>query len=286
MKYAWIVLLVVLAIPGYGVGQPTTPLWQTLPVEPTMPAADQSGLAPVNDIKMYYAIFNKNGKNPVFLLHGGFVSSDVWGFEVPLLSKTHKVIVVDSRGHGRSTLSDQPFSYSLMSSDVLQLMDFLQIPKASIIGWSDGGIIGFILAMQHPERINKLFTFGANYDSTGYKPESSDTSNAAHFMARATANYRKLSPTPDNFLGLKKALGKLYSSEPNISPAELKMIKAPTVIAFGQYEQFIKREHFEEMAKLIPEARLVMLPNVSHNGPMQDPVHFHDAVMNLLNGKE
>lgn len=286
MKCAWIVLLVVLAIPGYVVGQPTTPLWQTLPVEPAMPAADQSGLAPVNDIKMYYAIFNKNGKDPVFLLHGGFGSSDAWGFEVPLLSKTHMVIIVDNRGHGRSTISDQPFSYSLMSSDVLQLMDFLQIKKASIVGWSDGGIIGFVLAIQHPERINKLFTFGANYNSSGYKQESSDTSTAARFMARAAANYRRLSPTPDNFLGLKKALGKLYSSEPNLSPTELKMIKAPTVIAFGQYEQFIKRNHFEEMAKLIPKARLVMLLNVSHGGPLQDPINFHDAVMSLLNGNE
>jgi pimeloyl-ACP methyl ester carboxylesterase len=60
------------------------------------------------------------------------------------------------------------------------------------------------------------------------------------------------------------------------------MIKAPTVIAFGEYDQFIKREHFEEMAKLIPNARLVMLPNASHGGPIQDPTHFHAAVMRLL----
>jgi pimeloyl-ACP methyl ester carboxylesterase len=95
-----------------------------------------------------------------------------------------------------------------------------------------------------------------------------------------------LSSTPDNFLGLKKALGKLYSNEPNLTAAELKMIKAPTVIAFGQYEQFIKREHFEEMARLIPNARLVMLPNVSHGGPLQDPAHFHEAVMSLLKENE
>lgn len=285
MKGAWILLIAVL-IPWCVIGQSPTPLWQTMPVEPPMPAADRSGLAPVNDIKMYYAIFNKNGKDPVFLLHGGLVSSDVWGFEVPLLLKTHMVIVVDNRGHGRSTMSGQPLSYDLMSSDVLQLMDFLQIKKASIVGWSDGGIIGLLLAIRHPERVDKLFTFGANYDSSGYKPEPSDMSTAARFMARAAASYRRVSPTPDNFPGLRKALGKLYSSEPNLTAAELKMIKAPTVIAFGQYEQFIKREHFEEMAKLIPNARLVMLANVSHGGPLQDPTHFHEAVVSLLEGNE
>ncbi len=286
MKSTWIILVTLLLIPGYGAGQQTTPLWQTLPVAPPMPTADKSGLAPVNDIKMYYAIFNKNGKDPVILLHGGFGSSDIWSFEVPMLIKTHQVIIVDNRGHGRSTMSDQPFSYGLMSQDVLQLMDLLQIKKASIVGWSDGGIIGFLLAIHHPERVNKLFTFGANYNSSGYKPEPSDTSTAARFMERAKANYRRLSPTPDNFLGLRKALGKLYSNEPNLTAAELKTIKAPVVIAFGEYEQFIKRAHFEEMTKLIPNARLVMLPNVSHGGPLQDPTHFHEAVVRLLKGNE
>jgi pimeloyl-ACP methyl ester carboxylesterase len=86
------------------------------------------------------------GKDPVILLHGGFVSSDVWGFELPLLMKTHQVIVVDSRGHGRSSMSSQPFSYELMTSDVIKLIDHLHIKKASIIGWSDGGIIGMLKA--------------------------------------------------------------------------------------------------------------------------------------------
>lgn len=249
-----------------------------------MPKADEIGFAPVNNIKLYYAIFNKNGKDPVFLLHGGFGSSAYWSGEVPLLSKTHKVIIVDNRGHGRSTTTDQPLSYNLMASDVLQLMDYLKIKNTSIVGWSDGGIIGLVLAIKYPERINKLFTFGANYNLEGYKSEPSDTSMAARFMKRALEDYRKISPTPDSFPALRKALGKMYSTEPNLDPEEIKTIKAPTVIACGQYEQFIKREHFEKLANLIPNAKLVILPNVSHGGPLQDPVSFHQAVMNLLDG--
>jgi len=282
MKQILIFFLAVLIAGRCAISQ-TTPLWKTLPDPPPMPHSDESGLASVNDIKMYYAIFNKNGKEPVILLHGGFVSSDEWGFEVPLLSKTHKVIVIDSRGHGRSTMSDQPFSYNLMASDVLQLMDYLKIKKASIVGWSDGGIIGLILAIKYPERVNKLFTFGTNYNLSGYKTEPVDSTLAAHFMARVQANYRKLSPTPDNFAGLRKALGKMYSTEPDLNPAEIKTIKVPTVIACGEYEQFIKLEHFQDLAHLIPGAQLVILPNVSHGGPLQDPAHFHQAVANLLN---
>jgi pimeloyl-ACP methyl ester carboxylesterase len=282
MKKAWMISVALLAAPGYSMSQVETPLWKTSPIAPPMAAADDSGLAPVNDIKMYYAIFNKNGKDPVFLLHGGFSNSDTWSFEVPLLSKTHMVIVADSRGHGRSSMSDQPLSYNLMASDVLQLMDYLKIKKAAIVGWSDGGILGLILAIHHADRIAKLFTFGANYDISGYKKESPDTSLSHRFMARAEADYRRLSPTPDGFGGLKSALGKLYSTEPNLNPEDIKTIKAPTVIAFGQYEQFIKREHFESLARLIPNARLVMLPNVSHGGPLQDPAGFHTALVNFL----
>src|SRR5207248_7861574 len=98
--------------------KPAVQLWKTLPDLPAMPSPDESGFANVNDIKMYYAIFNKQAAPTVVLLHGGFTSSDYWAFEVPVLSKIHKVIVVDSRGHGRSTMTQQPLTYNLMASDV------------------------------------------------------------------------------------------------------------------------------------------------------------------------
>jgi pimeloyl-ACP methyl ester carboxylesterase len=285
MKQALIIFLTAVIADTHAGSQATVPLWKTLPDAPLMPKADKTGFASVNDIKMYYAVFNSQGKETVILLHGGFASSDEWGFEVPLLSKTHKVIVVDSRGHGRSSMSEKPLGYDLMASDVLKLMDYLNIKKASIVGWSDGGIIGLIIAIKYPERINKLFTFGANYNLSGYKNEPPDSELTARFMARVQANYRKLSPTPDGFAGLSEALGKMYSTEPDIKPAELKTIKAPTVIACGQYEQFIKLEHFQDLARLIPNAKLVVLPNVSHGGPLQDPPRFHEAIMNWINSK-
>ena len=285
MKH-FLLIITLFAAANAVISQTSIPLWRTLPEVPPLPPADDSGWARVNDIKMYYAIYNKEGKEPMILLHGGFGSSADWGFEVPLLRKTHKVIVADSRGHGRSTLSAQPLSYELMTSDVVQLMDDLKLQKASIIGWSDGGIIGLLLAIHHPERVNKLFTFGANYNLSGYKtePEPVDSNVASHFMARAKANYSRLSPTPDSFSVLRKALGKMYSAEPNLSPAELKKIHTPTVIACGEYDQFIKQEHFRELAQLIPGAKLVIIPSVGHGGAWQDPVRFHQAVASLLNG--
>lgn len=282
MKRLLLVFFTVLIASTWAIGQATTPPWKTIRDAPPMPHPDENDLASVNDIKMYYAVFNKDGKDPVILLHGAFVSSDEWGFEVPLLCKNHKVIVLDSRGHGRSTMSTQPFSYSLMASDVLQLMDHLKVQKASIVGWSDGGIIGLVMAIKYPERVNKLFTFGSNYNLSGYKSEPVDSALASRFMEKVKANYRRLSPTPDSLAVLRQALGRMYSTEPDLKPEDIKTIKAPTVIAAGQYEQFIKREHFEDLARLIPNAKLVILPNVSHGGPLQDPPGFHRAVADLL----
>lgn len=282
-KQAVIIFISLLSGISSAYSQAALPLWKTVPAAPPMPKPDDSGLAPVNDIQMYYAVFNPEGKDPVILLHGGLLSSDCWGFEVPLLSKTHKVIIADSRGHGRSTMSAQPFSYNLMAADVLRLMDYLQIGKASIVGWSDGGIIGLILAIQHPQRINKLFTFGTNFNLSGYKDEPTDSAMSARFMALAQANYRAHSPTPDSFAVLRRRLGKMYSAEPDLKPADIKTIRAPTVIAGGAYDQFIKPTHFEELAHLIPNAKLVIMPNVSHSGLLQDPLSFHREVAVLLN---
>src|SRR5271166_5260622 len=114
--------------------------WQTLPPVPAMPAAVSSGYASVNGIRMYYAVYGEG--EPILMIHGGLANSDYWANQVIALSKTHKVIVADSRGHGRSTRTAEPIGYDLMASDYLALLDYLKIPKTALAGWSDGGIIG------------------------------------------------------------------------------------------------------------------------------------------------
>ena len=134
--------------------------WNVLPPTPSLPKAAHSGYAPVNGIKIWYAVFGHG--QPVILLHGGLGNSNYWGNQVPVLARHYQVIVMDSRGHGRSTRDDQPYGYDLMASDVIGLMDFLKIQKAAVVGWSDGAILGLDIAIHHPERLTKLFAFAAN----------------------------------------------------------------------------------------------------------------------------
>lgn len=284
VKQTFLVSVIILLAGSCAVSQTTIPLWQTLPQVPPMPLADKSGFASVNGIRLYYAIFNSNGGWPVILLHGSLGSSDDWGFEAPLLEKTHEVVVLDFRGRGRSTMSSQPLSLEFEASDVLALMDFLKIRSASIIGWSEGGVIGLFLAIHHPERVEKLLAFGANYSVSSYPPKPLSPemkAMGARYMARAKATYRRLSPTPGGFSELLKALER-DSTEPELIPADLAKIKARVVIADGQYEQFITQKETVTLAHLIPGAKLVIMPNVSHGGPLQDPLGFHKLVINLL----
>jgi alpha-beta hydrolase superfamily lysophospholipase len=144
--------------------------WKTLPAPAALPMADESGLAPVGDIQMWYAVFNRAGGNPVLLIHGGLENADTWGNQVALLAMTREVIIADSRGHGRSTRSDKPFGYQLMADDYISLLDHLMIDKVALVGWSDGGIIGLDIAMRHPERLARLWAYGANFNIGGLVP--------------------------------------------------------------------------------------------------------------------
>jgi len=125
-------------------------LWQQLPALTPLPEAKQSGYAPVNGIELYYATYGEGP--PLIMLHGGLANTEYFGNQIPVFAKQYTVIAVDSRGHGRSSRDAKPYSYGLMASDVVALMDYLKIPKASIVGWSDGGIIGLDIAMNHPDR--------------------------------------------------------------------------------------------------------------------------------------
>jgi pimeloyl-ACP methyl ester carboxylesterase len=254
-------------------------IWQTLPQPPPMPQPRESGTAPINGIRMYYAIYGKGP--PVLLIHGGLGHGDIWGFQVPALAKDHTVIVADSRGHGRSTRTSQPFSYAQMADDYLALLDYLKIGKVALVGWSDGGIIGLDIAIRHPERLSKLFAFAANYTPEGGN-EVSNSPTFSAYIARARKDYVSLSPTPDEFDAFVKQISKMWATEPRYSKEQLRAISVPTTIFDGDHDEAIKSEHTREIASLIPGARLVIMKDASHFAMWQKPEEFNATVREFL----
>ena len=255
------------------------PQWLTLPPTPTLPQAAQRGYAPVNGIKLWYATFGRG--EPVILLHGGVANANYWGNQVRALQSRYRVIVMDSRGHGRSTRDDKPYGYDLMASDVIGLMDFLKIPKAAVVGWSDGAIIGLDIALTHPERVTKLFAFAANSDPSGVADiAQSPVFNA--FIARAEKEYEKLSPTPTEYKTFLAQIEKMWETQPNWTAADLHRIAVPVWIVDADHDEAIKRENTEFMAREIPNAGLLLQPEVSHFSFIQDPAQFTGDVLHFL----
>jgi pimeloyl-ACP methyl ester carboxylesterase len=255
--------------------------WMTLPPTPALPKAVKSGLAPVNGIKIWFAEFGPSDGKPVILLHGGLGNSDYFGNQVPALAKTYRVIVMDSRGHGRSTRDDHAYGYDLMAEDVIALLDYLKVPKVAVVGWSDGAILGLDIAIHHPDRISKLFAFAANSDPAGVS-DISTSKVFNEYIARTSAEYEKLSPTPKEYQAFLDQIGKMWASQPNFSKGDLGGIATPTWIVDGDRDEAIKRENTEFMAAHIPGAGLLILPQASHFAFLQDPKGFNEALLHFL----
>ncbi|MER9105180.1 alpha/beta hydrolase [Mesorhizobium sp. M0848] len=257
--------------------------WQTLPEPAAMPKPDQSGYAPVNGIQMYYAVFGAG--DPVLLIHGGLGHADIWASQVATLSKTHKVIVADSRGHGRSTRTEQPYGYDLMASDYLALLDHLKIDKIALVGWSDGGIIGIDIALHHPERLTRLFAQAANVTTDGVDPGVMTNKTFAAYIDRSGRDYKKMSKTPDQYDAFVAQMSHMWETEPAWTKEQLAEITTPTAIVAGDHDEAIKREHTEYIASVIPGAKLIILPNASHFAMLQAPDEYSQAVLDFIDAK-
>jgi pimeloyl-ACP methyl ester carboxylesterase len=254
--------------------------WLTLPPTPSLPSVTRSGHAQVNGTSIFFAQF---GKGPaVLLLHGGLANSNYWGNQIEELSRNFSVTVMDTRGHGRSPLVSSNFSYTLFAGDVIGLLDYLEIPRTAIVGWSDGAITGIQLALASPNRLSGLFAYGANTTLEGLKAGGSKTRVFEMFASRCRKEYSSLSPHPERWPELQRGLGVMWRTEPNFSKLQLATIKSPATIADGEYDEIIKSEHTRQIAANIKGSSLLILPNVSHFAMLQNPAQFSGAIQRFL----
>jgi pimeloyl-ACP methyl ester carboxylesterase len=220
----------------------------------------------------------------VILLHGGLGNSGNWGYQVPaLVSAGFRVIVIDSRGHGRSTRDARAYSYELMASDVLSVMNTLHLARASLVGWSDGACTALVLASQAPAQVAGVFFFGCNMDPSGVK-EFVFTPIIGRCLNRHKQDYAQLSTTPNQFDSFFEAVGLMQRTQPNYSAQDLAQISVPVLVVQSERDEFIKREHAEYLARSLPNARFRLLSGVSHFAPVQRPEQFNAVLLEFLSG--
>ncbi|KAL4967858.1 alpha/beta fold hydrolase [Aspergillus stella-maris] len=284
-----------------------TPPWLTLPPTPVLPASKYEGYAQVNNVSLWYGLYGAplqtptstdttTTNSPIVLLHGGRISSRWYGHLIHSLadSPSHSVIAIDTRGHGRSTDDpSQPLSYTQFANDVISLLDSLSIPKGSFIGWSDGAITALLLAMDYPERVDRIISYGANYAPDQVNEASlSNLPFGEELVEREIAEYEELNPEPDSDWELFSArVGDMQAVEPNWTERDFAKIPsfgehpdAPMVlIAAGDHEEAIYHWVPREVFHMIPNSQLAILPGMSHFGPLQDPETFAATVISFLN---
>ena len=224
------------------------------------------------DISLHY--LEKGQGKPLILLHGNGEDSSYFVYQVAYFSRFYRVMAIDTRGHGQSPRGTAPFSIQQFAEDLRGFLDQDDIPKAHILGFSDGGNIALTFALHYPERVDRLILNGANLFPAGVK----STVQLPIVLGYHTASlFAKRSPKAKE----NAALLGLMVKEPNIRPEELNGLTVPTLVIAGT-KDMIRESHTRLIARSLPNARLVLLPG-DHFIANKEPAAFNRAVRDFLN---
>ncbi len=224
--------------------------------------------AQVNGINLYYETYGHG--EPLIMLHGNGGSIEAFKFQIPFFEKYYHIIAIDSRLQGKSSGSPDSISYDLMALDFNALLNQLHIDSAYVLGWSDGGINGLIMALKYPDKVKKLAVSGANTvpDSTAFK--YSDILDMKNFVEHDTTASK-----------ITIALNKMMLYQPNISYDSLHTIHCPVLIMAGDHD-VIKPCHTIKIFQSIPGAELCIYPNSHHNALQEHPKLFNQTVLTFF----
>jgi pimeloyl-ACP methyl ester carboxylesterase len=224
----------------------------------------------IRGFRMYCEVYGEG--QPLLIIHGNGGSIGNFGNQIPYFSKKYKVIIADSRAQGKSADEGDSLTYEMMADDCAALLTALKIDSADVIGWSDGGINGLLLAIRHPEKVKKLAVTGANLvpDTTAVPQEIWDMVRPEYAQLKGMSG-----PTAKQKTELK--LFRLLCDQPHIPLSDLHRISCPVLVIGGDHD-VIKPEHTLLIFQNIPKADLWILPNSGHSTPIAYKDDFNKNV--------
>jgi len=225
----------------------------------------------VNGIKLYFETYG-NGQ-PMLQIHGNGDDISAMGYQIEFFATHYKVIVTDSRGHGKSELGKGRLTYEQMAEDMNSLLEILNLKDVYVLGWSDGGIIGLLLAIHHPDKVSKLAIMGANLNPEGaydwaFAPAIQRDKFAASMISRGD--------TSQPWSVIRQHLD-LVLNQPHIPVADLAKVKAPTLVMAGD-KDVIRDDHTLLIFHGLPQAQLAIFPGATHLIPWQNHELFNLTV--------
>jgi pimeloyl-ACP methyl ester carboxylesterase len=225
----------------------------------------------VRGFKMYAETYG-NGK-PLLFIHGNSGSIEHWTLQIPYFAQKYKVIIPDSRAHGHSADSTtDSLSYEMLADDYAALLDAMKIDSAYVVGWSDGGINGLLLAIRHSRKVGKLAITGANLT-----PDTSAVFPEVIKIVQPMYSYLKQKKNKTSREKAQWRVIRLLLDEPHIPLSDLQTIKIPTLVIGGDHD-VIKEEHTMLIFKNIPQSYLWIVPNSGHSLPINYKDEFNKAV--------
>ena len=248
----------------------------------SLPTPTSSGDIETKSARIWYSIYGKG--HPLVLLHGGLGNSENWAYLIePLTLAGYQVILLDTRGHGRSLNYEETYSYVQMSEDIKMVLESLNINKAGFVGWSDGAVTSLILADQNPDIVTGVFYFACNMDDSGALEEPNFNAQVISIFGRHRNDYERLNTSDVSFDDFVGKVSDMQKSEPNYTVSDLKRIMSPVCIAQSELDEFIKMEHAVYLSDTLPNAKLKVLEGVSHFAPLQNPELFSTEIINFFN---
>jgi pimeloyl-ACP methyl ester carboxylesterase len=248
----------------------------------------RSGYLPINGLKLYYEVYGDLGnakRAPLLLIPGAFLSTDSMKSWAAAFAAKRTVVIFDQQGHGRTADTPRKMSYEQFADDAAALLQALKVPRADVMGYSQGGGVALQLAVRHPALVDKLVSMSATYRRDGWYPavlKAIEGMNAKLFAGTPIeAQFKKHNPDPKAFEAYVEKIRVLNSNDQNISDDQMRAIPAKTMVIVGDADG-VRPEHAVAMFKLrggadqeavttgmltkIPAARLVILPATSHIG--------------------
>lgn len=225
----------------------------------------------MTDIQLFYEELGSG--EPMLLLHGNGEEHGYFRHQMECFSKSHRVIAIDTRGHGKSPMGEKEFSIRQFAADLYDFMRELGLEKAILLGFSDGANIALEFALQHPEMVSKLILNGGNIEPCGVK---------AIYQIPTVLEYWWL-----NILGIftdrmrqRKMLLRLMVKEPHITPTLLATLNMPTLVIAGTNDM-IRESHTKYIASSIPNSVLKIIPG-DHYVAAKNPLCFNEAVKSFI----
>jgi len=224
-------------------------------------------------IRLYYETYGRGA--PLLLLHINGGSINIFSNQIPYFSKHYRVIAVDSRAHGKSVDAGDSLTFEMMADDFNALLDSLHLDSCYVVGWSDGGISGLLLALRHPEKVRKLVVSGPNLwpDTTGLEPF------IYHWLEAMADSMRRLPPNPRTKNDLK--IVELDLKEPHMTLEQLHAIRCPTLVMGGDHDA-IPSYYLWQIFRNIPKSYLWLVPGSGHFVAVYKKNYFNAVVNDFL----